>query len=410
MIFAIIIVSLILVQSIKAENIFKVDLQNNSVNEKVFDLKMNLLRRFCDSPSLNACIIKNNKTVWAKSYGYSDVYKSKKATIDDIYLVGSVTKTITATALLQLYEKGYCNLDDDVSTYLPFNLKNPKFPDVNITLRMLLSHRSSIFDYCIFSPIGMFETLIKSDIFNDLESFLKDNLLPEGKFYNPKYWTDYEPGMKADYSNVGFFIIGYIIERISGMSIEDYCQENIFCPLNMFNTSYHPQYLDKEKMTVPYIKKAGIYVPIPHYDAKDLAAMGGLRTNLEDLSHFLIAHMNDGVYEDVVLLQKETVELMHNCIYDNEEGALLEKDYGLGWFECNQYGTIVAGHGGMCPGSVCFMLMNESSDTGFIFFMNKFNILQFFQLLKCEIVAKCRDIIGKLLLEKATQFDNEEFY
>jgi CubicO group peptidase (beta-lactamase class C family) len=400
-IFTIILLSSIIIQSVNAKN--TADINKQKINDKIFDFKMKILQILCNSPSLSACIVKNGEIAWEKSYGYSNVKTLKKATTEDIYLVGSVTKTITTTALLQLYEKEYFDLDSNVSEYLPFDLKNPNFPETNITFRMLLSHRSSIFDYCILSLKGMYETFLYSDVFDDLGAYFEESLLPDGKFYNSKYWHDYQPGVKADYSNVGFLLIGYLVERLSNMSIEEYCRENIFKPLNMTNTSYHPQNLDEEKMVTPYIKNAGIYVPLPNYDAKSVTVMGGVRTNLEDLSHFLIAHMKGGIYKDARILNESTVELMHNCIYDSEEGALLKKTYGLGWWSSNQNGKIVSGHGGMCPGGVCFMMMNESSDTGYIFFTNKFNILEFFQPIRLTIVARARNKIGTLLLEKAEE-------
>ena len=237
---------------------------------------------------------------------------------------------------MQLYEKDLCDLDEDVSKYLGFELKNPNCPDINITLRMLLSHRSSLFDYCIFSLKGMFETLVITDIFNDLGLWLEKTLVEGEGWYNSNYWQKYEPGVKADYSNVGFFIIGYIVERLSGMSMEDYYQENIFKPLGMINISYHLHNLDEEKMATPYIKKAGFYIALPHYDAMVLAVMGRVRRNLEDLSHFLIDHMYGGAYKGIRILDESTIELMHNCIYDTEEGALIRKDYDLGWWAGKQ--------------------------------------------------------------------------
>jgi CubicO group peptidase (beta-lactamase class C family) len=380
--------------------------QKSITNDKNFDSEMKLLMRLCYSPSLTACIIKDNKIAWAKSYGFSDVYKFKRAAIDDIYPVGSVTKAITATALLQLYDKGVFDLDDDVSQYLPFSLRNPKYPDVNITFRMLLSHRASLYDYCIYEKKVMHQTILFSDIFNDLGSWLKEALLPGGQFYKSQYWYDYKPGTKATYSNVGFMLIGYLVEKLSGMSIEEYCQENIFKPLNMMNTSYHPQNLDKEKMVTPYLKKAGIYIPLPKYDAKSLAVIGGVRTTLEDLSHFLIAHMNNGVYNGFRLLNESTVELMHNCIYPeavNHRYLAKNRKYGLGWFDADQFGEIVSGHGGMCPGGVCFMMMSKSSGIGFIFFTNQFNFYGVFEDIRFAVHVRARFLIGRALLQKAEE-------
>lgn len=110
--------------------------------------------RVTNHDALSVCIIKDNKTVWSKSYGYSHPHLFRKATNRTIYGVGSITKTITATAILQLYEKGLLDLNDDINTYLPFELRNPNFPDVPITIRSLLTHRSSNQDYYLMNPDG----------------------------------------------------------------------------------------------------------------------------------------------------------------------------------------------------------------------------------------------------------------
>ena len=128
---------------------------------------------FTHIPSLSACIIKNDTIVWSKAFGWSDIYNLKKAKSDTIYRVASITKTFTATALMQLYEQGLFDLDDNVSEYLPFDLKNPKYPECNITFRMLLAHQSS---YCCINVESLFaplEPVLGDDsIFNTLQWYL----------------------------------------------------------------------------------------------------------------------------------------------------------------------------------------------------------------------------------------------
>jgi len=126
----------------------------------LFDFKVKTLMRVTNHDALSVCIIKDNQTVWAKSYGYSHPHLFREATNRTIYGVGSITKTITATAILQLYEKGLLDLDDDINTYLPFEIRNPNFPDVPITIRSLLIHRSSNQDYYVMTSEGR-DTLLK---------------------------------------------------------------------------------------------------------------------------------------------------------------------------------------------------------------------------------------------------------
>jgi len=107
---------------------------------------ISFLLRLAHKPSLAAGIIRGNELVWSQAYGYYDIENQKAATSQTLYLQASVSKTVTATALMQLYEQGLFRLDDDVNMYLPFSLRNPNHPDVPITIEMILSHRSSLAD------------------------------------------------------------------------------------------------------------------------------------------------------------------------------------------------------------------------------------------------------------------------
>ena len=113
-------------------------------NEFLFDKYITFLMKFAHKPSVSACIIINDSVVWSKGYGLYDIENNKPATPDTLYLMASISKTVTATALMQLYEQELFDLDDDVNDYLPFSLRNPNFLDTSITFRMLLSHRSSL--------------------------------------------------------------------------------------------------------------------------------------------------------------------------------------------------------------------------------------------------------------------------
>jgi CubicO group peptidase (beta-lactamase class C family) len=95
---------------------------------------------------LAACIVKSGRVVWNGNYGFADIARNKPVTDSTIFMLASISKTVTATALMQLYEAGRFQLDDSVNGHLPFAVRNPNFPSVPITFRMLLTHRSSIQD------------------------------------------------------------------------------------------------------------------------------------------------------------------------------------------------------------------------------------------------------------------------
>jgi len=159
------------------------------LNEPLFDRYVTLLMKFAHKPSLTACIIINDNVVWSNGYGLYDIENNKPATPDTLYLMASISKTVTATALMQLYDQGLFDLDDDVNNFLPFSLRNPNFPDIPITFRMILSHRSSL---ASDNSDRLCSSIIPGD--PDIPSYphpwLEDYLTPGGSAYHSSLWSD----------------------------------------------------------------------------------------------------------------------------------------------------------------------------------------------------------------------------
>jgi len=118
-----------------------------SSNNLILNQRIKLLMKIGHFPTLSAGTVKDDTLTWSNGYGFYTKLPKIRASNDTIYMAGSVSKTITAAALMQLYDNGSFDLDDDVNDYLNFSLRNPKYPDVNITFRMLLAHQSSLRDY-----------------------------------------------------------------------------------------------------------------------------------------------------------------------------------------------------------------------------------------------------------------------
>ena len=394
----------------KASTLNNFDCIKDSLDGRLFDFKIRALMQLGSHIALSACIIKNDSIAWQKEYGNVNSFGSEPPTNKTIYLISSTTKPITTTALLQLYEQGLFDLDDDVNDYLPFSLRNPKYPNVNITFRILLSHRAGLFDHFLFSKEGrrdLFKGYLTSDLMESPYPWIKDVLAPGSETYQEKYWLDYAPGEDVMYSNTGFLILGYLLEIISGQTIEEYCQENIFKPLEMNDTSYHLEGLDETRVIRPFFRVGGVFIPLKSYDTKGFAGTCGVRTTIEDLSHFLIAHMNNGTWKNIRILNESTIKLMHNIQYYDEDGMnLYDYRYGLGWFETDMFGQAVEGHGGDNFGFLANMMMNRTSKTGFILLSaGSPPILGIFRnpisMIKSYSMGKAREQIGKLILQKA---------
>jgi len=347
-----------------------INIDNRSNISDSFDENVSYYMNQGHIPGLSGCIVINDSVVWQKGYGYSNIYRGIKATENTIYLGASISKTITATAIMQLWEEGLFDLDEDVSNFLPFSLRNPKYPENKITFRMLLSHHSSLaygdwksepFIYLLFSLSG-----------SSKERY-EEILNPSGAFYNPRIWIDAKPGEQLEYSNIGFFILEYLVELISNQSFDEYCTNHIFEQLEMKNTSYQLMNYEEDVVSTPYIWFLLSYIPLPNYEFTNYG-VGGVRTSVKDLSHFLIAYMNGGVFNGSRILLEETIELIQTIQFPNTNHSQWF-EYGLGWRVMKRNHTRLIWHPGTGPGVATYINYNPKEKIGIIFFINQYPII-----------------------------------
>ena len=343
---------------------------NDQLDSKIdIDEEIITLMEEVKIPSISACIIKNDSIIWYGSYGFYNRLLRLKPTKDTVYMAGSVSKAFATTALMQLYEKGLFDLDDDINDYLPYPLRNPHHPEVPITFKMVLSHQSSL-------PLtfpSQYPSLYTAYLLNFPKLTypdFKEFLVPGGKVYDPNVWTKNRPGDAFNYSNVGFMLVEYLFELISGQDFQEYCKENIFIPLKMYNTSYNILNFKRFDRAVPYAQIGNFNFRLPFYILPSPGA-GGIVTTIEDLSHFLIAHMNNGTYDGVQILKNSSIELMHTLHYYHELTEHYQFQYGLGWMFFNKSGVIYQGHGGDTFGYKARMLYRGIDMTGVILLINK---------------------------------------
>jgi len=341
--------------------------KQDTISDLILDNYIQILMKIAHKPSIAAGIIYDGDIIWSKGYGFYDIENQKHTNEDILYLQASVSKTVTATALMQLYEKGLFNLDDDVNNYLPFNLRNPNHPDDPITFKMILSHRSSLADDNLY---WIALSYLPGD--PDVEGFpypwLEDYLTPDGYGYSSSTWSDAKPGENFYYANIGFSIIAYLVEILSNQNFNEYCKENIFEPLQMYNSSFRLRDHNVNNIAVPYEYKNGEYFRHPHYGIHILHPSITLRTSIEEFSHFIIAHMNEGVWNNVRILDKETTDLMHNPHFSSEANY----NYGLGWFiSFQEDGKKVVSHSGGYVGVLDLVTILIDDDIAVLLFSNE---------------------------------------
>jgi CubicO group peptidase (beta-lactamase class C family) len=196
---------------------------------------------------LQACVIVDGKPAWFNAYGFADVQRRVSMTPDAIINIASVSKTVTACAVMQLWEKRKLALDEAIDRYLPFPVRNPLHATTAITARHLLAHTSSVADGPAYAQSYSCGTSTPT-----LRDWLSEYVLPRGRYYNQENFNPWPPGQQFQYSNVGFGLLGCAVEAASGLPFSTYCHREIFEPLGMQSTSFGAPKVSSGQQAIPY--------------------------------------------------------------------------------------------------------------------------------------------------------------
>ncbi len=280
----------------------------NSHKSGDLDFEVSKVMRQYDCIGLSVVVVKNNIIWYKNTYGYNPDYKdeSKRDTIpqNGIFWWASVSKTFISTAIMQLVEQRMLSLDDDVNDYLDFSIRNPRFPKSPITVKMMLSHRSSLNDKGY--------------------RYGFEKLIPEiNNNYGINY-NDYEPGSDYFYCNMNYNLLAAIVEKVSKKRFDVYIRENITKPLGLYG-SFNRLDLDSVRLikTYTYDAKTKRYKKFFHpkdrlYGEDTLqnyiigrstpifSPAGGMRATTIDLAKWMMLHMNYGTYKKTKILSKES--------------------------------------------------------------------------------------------------------
>ncbi|MFT5886793.1 MAG: CubicO group peptidase (beta-lactamase class C family) [Arcticibacterium sp.] len=310
-------------------------------------------------PALSLLVFKENKILYENYFGQSNIENQVKLAENHLFLLASISKVITATALLQLYDDGLLALDDPINNYLPFEVKIPS-QNKPITFRMLLTHTSGIADGDALD--GQYYFGKDSPV--ALKDFLKDYLVKGRQYYNARQnFHDFEPGTQHEYSNIGNALIGYLVEEVSGKNFNQYCKENIFNPLEMTHTHWRLDEI-QETIVTPYNYKKNSYQAIEHYTFTDYPN-GGLRSTSKDLFKFLRAFVQNGESNGFTLLKASTIsEIIKPQI------PTIDAEVGLHMFLMNKKQNLW-GHDGGEEGVATIMALNPDTKVGVIVLSNQ---------------------------------------
>jgi CubicO group peptidase (beta-lactamase class C family) len=334
---------------------------NFAQGQTTIESKIETLMQEFKAVGLSVAVIKNNKEVYKNAFGKKNIEENKNLETYHIFRIASISKSFTATAIMQLVEAKKLSLDADLSDLIGFTIRNPSFPEVPITLKMVLSHTSSI---------------------NDSEGYFTLDAINSAKNLNfANCFNSYAPGKGYEYCNLNFNLAGTIIENFSGQRFDQYVVQNILKPLNLYG-GYCIDSLDQnlfatiyeyDKETKQFNASPGAYNPrreeirnyILGYSTPIFSPTGGMKISASHLAAYMKMHMNHGRSGNTRIISKKSSKQMQT--------PLSEKDhYGLALWRTDNFikDVSLVGHTGSAYGLYSSMFFNPKKKFGIVAITN----------------------------------------
>jgi CubicO group peptidase (beta-lactamase class C family) len=276
---------------------------------------------------------------------------------------------------MQLVDKYGLNLDDPINDHLPFQVKNPHFPDVPVTIRQLMTHTSSISDnhyYDIYHQV-----LVKGDSPIAQEQFMRDMFAVGGRFYSKASWHKKKPGTLFDYSNMGATLAAVLSAAVEDkhrnssdpLTMPQMSRKFVMEPLGVTDASYRFRDLQHEgqaPIAVPsyWTRNKGFY-SYCLFGYPDVAD-GLWHSSATNYARFFSSFINNGTYKGVRLLSNATVAEMRKI----QPGPGAEQKQALIWYYREQEGRLLLGHNGGDDGIATEAFFNPKTNVGFVVFCN----------------------------------------
>ena len=313
------------------------------------------------APGLVVGIVEGSTLVYAGAFGWADLAAQKPVDESTLFRIGSISKTATAIGLMQQWEQGKFQLDDDANRYLPEPLLFPPHPtEQPITFQRLLTHTSGGGEFLAYSQalkLGR-DVLVQGENYLPLEHYLTLGMT-----------TKVGPGRKWAYCNYGFAFLGLALETLAGEPFHLYMQKHLFEPLGMTHSTFRHTEAVLAQTAVGYKYRHGEY-KIDQPKLPGLTPPGNLFTNLPDMGRYVIALLNGGKNQTGRVLKPETLAMMMQTQYTLDPRQM---GWGLGFqvYGNNLWGRRVVGHSGAIPfGFISQMLLLPDERIGVYAFSN----------------------------------------
>ncbi|SDM85822.1 serine hydrolase [Bacillus sp. OK048] len=322
----------------------------------ISDEKLNKVNTYVKEQFQNAgivggsyAIVSNNQVIAANGVGYRDIKLEKKAMAETIYPIASVTKSLTATAILQLQEQGKLKVNDRVQKYLPWFTYKDKEKSKEVTIQHLLTHSAGVDRFEADGAIFTDEKKNRNSLENSIRALRTVDMTSN-------------PGKEGQYCNSCFNTLGLLIEEVTGMSYYDYMKTNVFEPLGLEHTAFGEDLktMESKDIAKEYSWFFGFRnTNLLNYQTfgKSQDPEGGIYTNSLDLAKFVSATLGDETFS---LLNQDTLALSYEGVVPTEHKSW---QYTNGGFEVGMLSdqrVLYKGGDGIGSSSVVMMLPEEN--------------------------------------------------
>ncbi|MGI9200009.1 MAG: serine hydrolase domain-containing protein [Woeseiaceae bacterium] len=335
--------------------------------------------RFHHIPGLAVTAVHDGAVVLSRGFGWSNIEQRVPMTPDAIQNIGSTSKPVVTTVIMQCVERGLIQLDDNINDHLPLPILNPHHPATPITVMQLLTHRSSLADG---SSYGHGYQCGASEV--PLQRWIDGYFQPGGEFFDvAENFHAWAPGEQYEYNNVAFALLAYLVQVVTNRDFDHYCREELFEPLGMENTTWLVSNVDKEQHVTPYARVSNGEIDSPSWGGVDLALINGeippaefeglfadciydhpnfadgfLRTSANDMAMYQLMLLGGGQLNGARVLKESSVRLM----FSGE---------GITWSQRElPNGLVVWNHGGGDPGVSALFDFRPGHGDGVIVFAN----------------------------------------
>ncbi len=330
--------------------------QGTLPNLNGFDEFVEQVRKDWKVPGLAVAIVKDGKVVYAQGYGYRDVKRQLKVTPDTLFAIGSCSKAFTAAALGMLVDEKKLTWDQPVRTYLPELMLHDEYATAHLRPRDLVSHQSGLPRHDL---VWYGSPLTRKDLFERLR-YLESSAPLHAKY---------------QYNNLMFMTAGVLLERIAGVTWEEFVRQRIFAPLGMKNSN--TSVITSQKAadySLPYAEEKGEIKEIPFRNIDEIGPAGSINSSVNEMTNWLFLQLNKGkigdkqIISERSLLETQTPQIVSGGDLKYDEAFYAS--YGMGWGVYVYRGRPILRHGGGIDGFTSNVTLLPKDNLGIVVLTN----------------------------------------